>query len=92
MVSARQTLRAAGATRRLSQLLGVDDGTPLLVLERVAYDQDGGSVERSTVSYPYDRAECVVELRRQPSTRAEAATGIVVNHASLLEDAEHGPR
>jgi GntR family transcriptional regulator len=88
LVAARQTLRATGANRRLSQLLDVKPGTPLLVLERVAYDQEGASVELATVCYPYDRAECVVELRRQPNTRDEAATGVAVTHTSLLEGSE----
>jgi hypothetical protein len=51
----------------------------LLVLDRVTLDAGGGAIEWATVSYPHDRAECVVELTRQPGRR-EAPTGLEIQY------------
>jgi GntR family transcriptional regulator len=80
VTSARQILRAAGASPRLARLLSVHRGAPVLILDRVTFDASGTPIEWAVVSYPHDRAECVVELARQPGGRRESATGVVVQY------------
>jgi GntR family transcriptional regulator len=79
IASARQVLRAEPAAAKAAGLLGVVEGSPLLVLDRLTFDAAGAPVEVGRVSYPHDIAECVVELERTPGRR-ESPTGVVLNY------------
>lgn len=50
-VVANQTVSAVAASPHEAELLGVADGSPLLLLERVGYDGDGTAVEHARVRY-----------------------------------------
>jgi GntR family transcriptional regulator len=58
IASARQVLRAEPAAAKAAGLLGVVEGSPLLVLDRLTFDAAGAPVEVGRVSYPHDIAEC----------------------------------
>jgi GntR family transcriptional regulator len=78
VVRARQALRAEPASAHTARLLGVARGRPLLVLDRVTVDASGRALESAIVSYPHDRAECVVELTREGWR--EAPTGLAIHY------------
>lgn len=52
---AEQTYEAVTAGRRESQLLGIPEGAPLLLSERVAYTDTGGVIEYGVAWYRGDR-------------------------------------
>lgn len=78
LTSARQVMRAEPATRRNAELLGCRPGRPLFVLERLTLDRDAEPVEWARLSYRHDRAECAVDLEREPAGRRESPTNVVL--------------
>jgi len=57
---AREVLDAVAADRRAAKLLGVANGTPLLLVERTAFDAEGMPVEHATDLFLGDRTRVVV--------------------------------
>ncbi|MBE3571774.1 MAG: GntR family transcriptional regulator [Moorella humiferrea] len=62
---AEQTISAGRAGKREAAYLQVKAGTPLLIMERVAYDDKGRPVELSINAYRPDRYKYRVELDRK---------------------------
>ncbi len=62
---ALERIRAVAATERVAQLLGVEEGTPVLYIERVSYLSDGTPLEFTRSHYRGDRYDFVAELRSQ---------------------------
>lgn len=61
---ATQTISATLATEEIAQALGVSVGAPLIVLERVVFDQEGRGVEHLEAFYRPDRYQIQVDLGR----------------------------
>ncbi|HEY8497840.1 MAG TPA: GntR family transcriptional regulator [Limnochordales bacterium] len=68
---AHQTLEPVLATESEARLLGVEPGSPLLLMERTTYDVDGRPVEFVRSLYRGDRYKFYVELRRERPGRGE---------------------
>jgi GntR family transcriptional regulator len=62
--SARETLRARGATESEARLLGLDEGAPVMSAERITYSASGAPVEYLEASWRGDRYDFVVTLTR----------------------------
>ena len=62
--TARQVVRARGATRSEAELLQVSPGDPLLYAERVTYTADGQAVEHLEAVWRGDRYDLTVVLSR----------------------------
>lgn len=62
--SAEQTITAVLADSRVALALNVEMGSPLLRLNRVVYDQDGGAVEHIIGLYRPDRYQYRMKLTR----------------------------
>lgn len=56
-----RTIEAISADRRLAQLLELEEGYPVVVVEAVAYDQDGQPVDFSRASVRTDRLRVTVD-------------------------------
>ena len=80
LTSARQSIRAEEASRKIAHLLDVPTGSPVLVLERLTYDAAGNAVELGKVSYRHDRMEWTIELTRQFGGEEETQTGILLRY------------
>ena len=63
LVSARQKIRAVGATRTIAQALSVEIGTALLSIERVSYTDQDVPVEFLRIHHRGDRYTLYNELR-----------------------------
>ncbi len=63
---ATQTVEAVAASPELSELLEVNEGTPLLKLERLCYDRFGRPVEFVELWYRADRYRLSIELTSSP--------------------------
>lgn len=61
VAGATQTIRAAAADERDSEVLGVPVGSPLLVAERVSRDADGNQLLRSEHRFPAHLTEFVFD-------------------------------
>jgi GntR family transcriptional regulator len=79
LTSATQSIRAEGASPRTARLLEISNGAPLLILERVTFDNDGTPVELGKVSYRHDRMECHIELTRQLGGQEETHTAVLLH-------------
>lgn len=62
---AKQTISAGLTDVTTSKLLGVDEGSPLLTIERVTFDKDGRSLELLRASYIPDYFRLSISLTRQ---------------------------
>jgi GntR family transcriptional regulator len=63
--TAEQRITAMPASSRDAQLLGVEDGACVLVVERVAYDPNGDAVEHYFSTFRADRFAFCVKLHRK---------------------------
>lgn len=77
LTSAKQSIRAEGASREIAPLLGVPEGAPVLVLDRITFDAANNAVELGKVSYRHDRMEWTIELTRQFGGEEETQTGML---------------
>lgn len=64
-----RTIEAVSADRRLAQLLEIEEGSPIVVVEAVAYDQNNEPVDFSRASVRTDRLRVAVDSghTRSPS-------------------------
>lgn len=69
LARASQSLEAVAARAYEEKILGVKEGTPLLMMERVAYDELGRTVEYTKSLYRGDRYRFTTELSRQAQGR-----------------------
>lgn len=69
LARATQSLEAVAARAYEEKILGVREGTPLLMMERVAYDIQGRTVEYTKSLYRGDRYRFTTELSRQAPAR-----------------------
>ena len=58
----RQLIRANKASRKIAELLTVEQGSPVLEIERFAYDAYGELIEYMLLTYEYDKYVFEVEL------------------------------
>nr|PZN38214.1 MAG: phosphonate metabolism transcriptional regulator PhnF [Bacillota bacterium] len=65
LARATQTLEAVSATGREARLLGVREGAPLLLMERITRDREGRAVEYVRSLYRGDRYRFSTEMLRQ---------------------------
>lgn len=63
LVRARQSIRAQVATQEQADLLGVDRGAPLLVLDRVSFSQQNLPIEYLQITYNAKRYVMYAELQ-----------------------------
>jgi GntR family transcriptional regulator len=75
---AHQVMRADAASPLIAELLHITEGDPVLVLERVTFDDADQVIELGTVTYRHDLMECSIELTRQPSGRHETNTHVAL--------------
>jgi GntR family transcriptional regulator len=61
-VSATERLEPVAAVQREATALGVDVGTPLMLVERIAYAEDGSAVEFARDRHRGDRARFVIQV------------------------------
>ncbi|MFQ5401206.1 MAG: GntR family transcriptional regulator [Anaerolineae bacterium] len=61
---ARQSIEAVSATEYEAELLGVEQGTPLLLEQRLGFDQDGRPVEYAKDLYRGDRFRFVTKVAK----------------------------
>lgn len=80
LTSARQSIRAEVASRCIAQLLELPKGSPVLVLERITFDEEGNAVELGKVSYRHDRMEWTIELTRQFGGQEETQRGVLLRY------------
>ena len=76
LARARQTLEPVSATANEAEILEVEEGAPLLALERTSFSSLGRPIEFVRSLYRGDRYKFVVELQRRApfrSFRSEAA-------------------
>lgn len=64
IAEARHEIRAAGASTDVATALGVDEGAPVLVLDRVSFDHNGRPLEVVVFHYRPDRYGFSVTLPR----------------------------
>lgn len=62
--SATQTMRAAGASAAVAELLGLRAGDPIMHVERVTSGTDGTAIEFSIVYFRSDAVDFTVDLTR----------------------------
>ncbi|HEY8425541.1 MAG TPA: GntR family transcriptional regulator [Limnochordales bacterium] len=72
LARAHQTLEPVLAGESEARLLGVEPGSPLLLMERTTYDATGEPVEFVRSLYRGDRYKFFVELRRDRLVRGES--------------------
>lgn len=61
-----RTIEAASADRRLAKLLEIEEGSPIVVVEAVAYDQNNDPVDFSRASVRTDRLRVTVDSGYYP--------------------------
>ncbi|VDG19768.1 GntR family transcriptional regulator [Lactiplantibacillus mudanjiangensis] len=64
MTDARRVVYAEGADSESGSALAVKPGTPLLVIEQIAYDQKGSAFEYSTSRFVEDHSKFVLDVHR----------------------------
>jgi len=64
MTDARRVVYAQAANEESSQALAVTVGTPVLVIEQIAYDQKGDAFEYSTSQFIEDHSKFVIDVHR----------------------------
>ncbi len=62
-----QTIKANKADKSLADILLIEENSPILEVERVAYDNKGALIEYITLFYEYDKYEFKVELKLNSS-------------------------
>jgi GntR family transcriptional regulator len=62
-----RTVEAVSADRQLAQLLGIEAGHPIVVIEAVAYDQNDAPVDFSRASVRTDRLRVTVDTGHEPA-------------------------
>lgn len=70
---ARQTIEATAATSSESDLLGVDEGAPMLLLRGVASTAGGEPIEWFKAIYRADRVRIAVESQREQWAHSESS-------------------
>lgn len=75
LAEAEETIETVLASPEEARLLGVDVGSPLLLLSRHAFDDDGEPVEWAQSLYRGDRYKFVTRLRRPPAAGARPGDG-----------------
>jgi GntR family transcriptional regulator len=66
---ARQVSSSVAADRDAARLLGIEIGTPLLVMERTYYVEDGSAVTYSRVQARSDRFQQVIDFARREASQ-----------------------
>lgn len=64
VVSARQVISASSASGEVARMLDLDDGSPILLVTRTSYDDEGLAVMYSTFYYRSDSYSYTVTLNR----------------------------
>ena len=62
---AEYRIEAGGASRVVAEALGVERGSPVLVIERTTYSTDGAPVDFEQMSYRGDRIRYTMRLKRR---------------------------
>lgn len=80
LTRAKQRIRADVAAPSVAGLLEIRPDAPILVFERLTYDDSGRPVEWGVVSYRHDRMECTVDLERQLGKVQETQTPLALRY------------
>jgi GntR family transcriptional regulator len=75
---ARQVIRASAASRELAAVIGIAEGEPVLVCERLTFDAADQPIIHATFSYRSDRFEFHVSLADGPAATSWVPSGLAV--------------